>query len=695
MPASARSIVVRAFGSPEWRAAADALFEATGVTVNVMDFANDDALCEGTRCGYCNLSTDVVSPGPLACFDARPRPGSDVTRVLCRAGLPTLISAVLYRDQPIAYLVLGGFVTSTRERRRVYENLLARSANADSARFAIKALAVISRRQAEGCLRMALATARTLVNSAAEQLKSGERVEELRLFVAAGEQVVGTEHLDATTLGAIAEEAVAIIGGDAGAVLRPSGPALEVVARTATWLGAVGAQVTLAGTAAGRAYETGRTIVTPVTNTGGSTFVLPLTLAQRVVGVLEVRLPAEALPLAPDSVARLDRFGRFIAVALERDDERLAVERAMAGYRELNDLAAALGGQTDIDSVTRIVRGALGTFFSDDIAGVVLTGYGRDEAVVDARADVSEQDIALVLGDVAGRDPVDAPFSALKVSRREPASAGAMRARDDWATAAVELTTGTLEIGYLFVARADGGRYNAQDRALLDGIAAHAGTAFGRAALFARIRDDYAKTLGALSATLDAAEHKPSGHSTRVMDYAMLIGEELGLPFEDVEQLRFAGLLHDIGKTGVPSEILLKPSRLTAEEFARVQAHAEFGATIVDHIEFLKGLTPVILHHHERWDGSGYPAKLAGDSIPLLARVLAVADAFDALSTRRGDSRGTTFASARREIEHGAGSQFDPRVVAALLAGLDRMALAGASGLLAPAEAHGHPELLA
>ena len=112
----------------------------------------------------------------------------------------------------------------------------------------------------------------------------------------------------------------------------------------------------------------------------------------------------------------------------------------------------------------------------------------------------------------------------------------------------------------------------------------------------------------------------------------MLIGEELGLGYEDVEQLRFAGLLHDVGKTGVPEEILLKPGRLTPEELLKAQSHAEIGASIIDQIDFLKSLTPIILHHHERWDGSGYPAALAGEDIPLLARVLAVADAFDAMT---------------------------------------------------------------
>ena len=125
------------------------------------------------------------------------------------------------------------------------------------------------------------------------------------------------------------------------------------------------------------------------------------------------------------------------------------------------------------------------------------------------------------------------------------------------------------------------------------------------------------------------------------------------------------------------------------------QLHSEFGASIVDQIEFLKSLTPVILHHHERWDGEGYPAGLSGESIPLLARILAVADSFDAMSTKKSYGERKAFALARKELQRGAGSQFDPRIVEALVSGLDRMALAGSTGLLAPAESHGRPDLLA
>lgn len=693
MSARLRKIADKAFSSPEWKAAADALYEANGVTVNVMDFSACNVFAECTRCGYCNLVTDVTSPGPEECFDACPAPGPGTTRVVCRAGLPTLITPVMYRDRPIAHLVLGGFVTSTRERRRLYETLLARSGNSDTARYAIKALAVVPRRAAEGCLQMALSTATTLVATTADQISAAERVEELRVFVTAGQQVVADDHLDVGTLSAMAEEAVALVGGEAGAVLRPVEGHLEIAAHTENWRGTVGARVPTEGTAAGRACETGRTVVTPGSRAATSTLALPLLLGGRTLGAIEVRLPSSALPVSPERIARLDRFGRFISIALQRDDERLAVDRAMAGYQQLNELAAALGAQTDIDGVVRHIMSVVGRAFTSQIAGLVLTSYGRNQADIAISGEVHPDEIDSVLGDIAGRDVSQDPFDTVRTTTHSGSVARDVQAREDWATLAVELSNGTIEIGYVFVARADGGRYNAQDHALLEGLAAHAGAAFGRAALFGRFRDDYARTIAALSATLDASEHMPSGHSTRVMDYAMLIGEELGLPFEDIEQLRFAGLLHDVGKTGVPHDILLKPSRLSGEELRRVQAHAEFGASIVDQIDFLKSLTPVILHHHERWDGDGYPAGLSGEAIPLLARILAVADSFDAMSTKKAYGERKAFALARKELQRGAGTQFDPQVVDALLAGLERIALAGSTGLYGPAVSQSRPEL--
>ena len=694
MPAQDRDIARQAFATAEWRSAADSLFQATGVTVSVMDFDAGESLAAGCRCAHCHLVSEIDTPSPAMCFDVSPKVDSGPARFMCRAGLPTLVAPVLREGRPIAHVVLGGFVTSTRDRRRLWETLSARIAREDSVRLAVKSITVVPRAEAEGYLQVALACARTIVDSTYERLSAAERVAELRLFVTAGQQVVTTENLDATALGGIAEEAVSLIGGDAGAVLRPTGGFFEVIAHTERWRGAVGALIPRGDTAAARAATTRRTVVARSgRGTATGTLALPLVIGERVLGVLEVRLAAEAMPVAPERVARLDRFGRFIAIALEREDERAQVERAMTGYAQLNEFAAALGATSDIDDVTTLVSSVIDKAFDYEIAGVVISSWGRDHADVVVRGDVNTGDVTHVLGEVAGRDAVEHPFASVRTVTHRGLVLDGEASRDDWAMLSVELEHGDLVMGYLFLARADGSRYKAQDRALLEGIAAHAGAAFGRVALFTRIRDDYAKTIAALSATLDAGEHMPSGHSSRVMEYCMMIGETLGLPFEDVEQLRFAGLLHDIGKTGLPSELLLKPSKLSADELKRVRAHAELGASIVDQIEFLKSLTPVILHHHERWDGSGYPNGLLGEEIPLLARILAVADSYDAMTTKRTYRKRLTMPQARREMRTQAGAQFDPAIVEALFEALGTQAIAGATGLLAPREAQGRPEL--
>ena len=656
-----------------------------------MDFVSGRTLAGGSPCAYCQLASEIAQAGPRTCFDRAPADDSGPTRLSCRAGMPTLSAPVMLDGHAIAHVVLGGFVTSTRDRRRLWELLAARGVSDESVRLAVKSVTVVARRAADSYLDMVLACARTVVDATAERLSAAERVAELRLFVSAGQQAVTSDHLDPDALGGMVEEAVALVGGDAGAVLRPNGGLFEVIARSEHWRGAVGGLLPRADTAPGRALETRGTVMSRG-GRGVATLAMPLVIGGRALGVLEVRLPAGSQPLDPGRVARLDRFGRFISIALERDDERAQVERAMGGYTQLNELSAALGGASDADSVVGIVSDVIDRAFAYEVCGLVLSSWGRDRADILVRREVTSGEVERLLGEVAGRDTAKQPFDAMTARGATDVAEGAATG-DDWATLAVELEHGDLVMGYLFVASADGTRYNVQDRALLAGIAAHAGSAFARVALFTRIRDDYAKTIAALSATLDAGERMPSGHSSRVMDYSMMIGEELGLPFEDVEQLRFAGLLHDIGKTGLPSELLLKPSKLSAEELSRVRSHAELGASIVDQIEFLKSLTPVILHHHERYDGSGYPSGLAGDQIPLLARILAVADSYDAMTTKVVYRKRLTYKQAARELQAQTGTQFDPRVVTALLSAIEKQALAGATGLLAPAEAHGSPQL--
>jgi HD-GYP domain-containing protein (c-di-GMP phosphodiesterase class II) len=185
------------------------------------------------------------------------------------------------------------------------------------------------------------------------------------------------------------------------------------------------------------------------------------------------------------------------------------------------------------------------------------------------------------------------------------------------------------------------------------------------AGAYGELRDTYDATLRALATALDTRDNETAGHAQRVTRLAVRLGQELGLSPAALLELERGAMLHDIGKIGVPDAILRKPGPLTDEEWALMRRHAAFGAAMLDGIPFLSDAVPLVRHHHERWDGRGYPDGLAGEAIPLGARIFAVADAFDAMTSDRPYRRPMSLAQARAELARCAGSQFDPAVVAA------------------------------
>jgi putative nucleotidyltransferase with HDIG domain len=169
-----------------------------------------------------------------------------------------------------------------------------------------------------------------------------------------------------------------------------------------------------------------------------------------------------------------------------------------------------------------------------------------------------------------------------------------------------------------------------------------------------------------LSATVDARDAYTAGHSRRVQQLALAIGRELGLSQAELDLLGHAALFHDIGKLAIPDAILLKPSPLSSDEWSLMQRHAEEGARIIDRLGFLGDAVPAIRHHHERWDGAGYPDGLSGEEIPLGARIIHVADALDSMLTNRIYKVARPAGEALEELRRGGGSQFCPRCVGAL-----------------------------
>jgi putative nucleotidyltransferase with HDIG domain len=180
------------------------------------------------------------------------------------------------------------------------------------------------------------------------------------------------------------------------------------------------------------------------------------------------------------------------------------------------------------------------------------------------------------------------------------------------------------------------------------------------------LRERSTAAMESLSATVDARDSYTAGHSRRVQQLALAIGRELGLSQAELDVLGHAALFHDIGKLAIPDAILLKPASLTGEEWALMQRHAEEGARIIDRLGFLGDAVPAIRHHHERFDGTGYPDRLGGEDIPLGARIIHVADALDSMLTTRIYRAARPPTEALGELKRAAGSQFCPRCVSAL-----------------------------
>ncbi|MEE8317445.1 MAG: HD domain-containing phosphohydrolase [Candidatus Omnitrophota bacterium] len=206
-------------------------------------------------------------------------------------------------------------------------------------------------------------------------------------------------------------------------------------------------------------------------------------------------------------------------------------------------------------------------------------------------------------------------------------------------------------------------KYTDEDAKLLSMFADQAAIAIENARLYEQAEKGYLNTIKTLSNIIDAKDSHTYGHSERVMECCLKMAEALDLSGRDKEILRYASLLHDIGKIGIDVGILRKPSKLNNEEWKIMIMHPVLGAGIVEQIGFLNDLAPIILRHHERYDGRGYPGKLKKEKIPLCARILAIVDAYESMVSDRPYRKALSTKKATEELLSGAGTQFDPKIV--------------------------------
>ncbi len=292
-----------------------------------------------------------------------------------------------------------------------------------------------------------------------------------------------------------------------------------------------------------------------------------------------------------------------------------------------------------------------GSFGHDARSRPVLLTYGK------CPADNEQFDAMLkYLGTDAGNRPM--------VLNRH------VTARDDWPCPqirqmiVVALAEGENTFGWLAaINHVDDAEFGTVEASLLSSVAAILGIHSGNIELYRQQSELFEGIIRALTSAIDAKDPYTCGHSDRVAQVAVRLAEELGCDTQTLDTMYLAGLLHDVGKIGIDDSVLRKPGKLSEEQYEHIKRHSEIGHRILRDLSKLDDVLPVVLHHHESWDGSGYPEKLIAERIPLSARIVAVADAFDAMGSDRPYRKGMSDEKIDGIFRSGAGRQWDPNVV--------------------------------
>lgn len=361
----------------------------------------------------------------------------------------------------------------------------------------------------------------------------------------------------------------------------------------------------------------------------------------------------------------------------------------------LYEMSRALGSTLDLDILLDSVLESAMRIFNVELGYVTLRD--RESGELDVRSlqgSSSRSDEAAVRSSMSewvvreGRPLIfNPPRDGDKNNSRVDSVSGAL------AALSVPLISSEGTLGAITVGSRDPRhRFTSDDVRLLATIANHVTIAIGNIELFSSLQDAYLATVRALAAAVDAKDPYTRGHSDRVAQFALMIAESVELSFEQKTALEMAAYLHDIGKIGISEEILLKPGKLSDEEMGQMRHHPLIGANILKPIAFPWPIAPVVRHHHEHFDGRGYPAGLKGEEIPLLARVLTVADAYEAMVSDRPYRRGRSDEDAVLELRRCSGTHFDPRIVDAFIRALDESATATQQLVRPPKEELGPEE---
>jgi putative nucleotidyltransferase with HDIG domain len=351
--------------------------------------------------------------------------------------------------------------------------------------------------------------------------------------------------------------------------------------------------------------------------------------------------------------------------------ENLRLREALSLYKVSEAIAASL-------SLDEVIATVTDSALNEVRADVVFTWLDNSEGGYFERS----VECAAQLPDLSHYGEMDTSVVVARLATGEPVVEHELRAREFfkrlpdaelYSVAVVPLKMRERLIGWIGVMSLTAAkRFDEGQRKLLSIVASRAAAAIENARLYEDLQATFQQTIQSLARTIDKMDRYTSGHSERVARFAVNLARWLGLPEDQIEVVRHSALMHDIGKVGCVLN-LNKPGKLTQSEYEIFKKHPSYGKDILDPIKFLQPVVPGVHLHHERWDGRGYPLGLAGQDIPLIARIIAVADTYDAMTSDRAYRRALPHEVTVNEIERCSGSQFDPDIAGVFTERIDKL----------------------
>ncbi len=397
---------------------------------------------------------------------------------------------------------------------------------------------------------------------------------------------------------------------------------------------------------------------------------VPVRAGEKVAGVISVASRRVAAFSADDERLLVAMAGP-VGIALERTGLFEDASRRAEEFASLYEIGTVMGSSLQLPQVLQSIVASALTLLDSDTCSIMLIDQDRGELTMQAcqgAITATPGQACEKLGEGIAGWVAQSGEPLLVQGDSLPAHLKNVAAREQVSSAiSVPLKASGHTMGVLNVSSLGQRRFGEADVHLLSRLAADAALALDNARLYDELRRSFLETVAALAQAVDAKDPYTRGHSERVTDIAVAIAEALTVSRDELDTLRSAAVLHDIGKIGIAEQILRKPGPLSDHEWDMMRNHPHLGADIVVPVSSLQRVVPVILHHHERWDGSGYPGHLRGEDIPLGSRILAVADAYEAMTSDRAYRQAMPARKAEAILEEGAGRQWDPRVVKAFL----------------------------